>query len=116
MKLRIQGNSLRLRLSQAEVAQLASGTAVEERIEFSPATALVYAIEPSDEPLSCEFSGDAIRILLPRDEARLWAASDDVGIYGVSAKVSIAIEKDFRCLHDRPGEDEAGSFPNPSAA
>jgi len=116
MKLRIQGNSLRLRLSQAEVAQLASGATVEEKVEFSPASPLIYAIEPSDEPLSCEFSGDAIRILLPRDEARLWASSEEVGIYGVSAKVSIAIEKDFRCLHDRPGENEADSFPNPASA
>lgn len=116
MKLRLQGNSIRLRLSQAEVAQLASGATVEERVEFSPANSLTYAIEPSDEPLSCDFSGDAIRILLPRDEARLWARSEEVGIYGVSAKVSIAIEKDFRCLHDRPGEDEADSFPNPASA
>ena len=45
MKLRIQGNSLRLRLTQKEVAQLCEWGRVESVVEFSPGQELVYLLE-----------------------------------------------------------------------
>lgn len=47
MKLRIKGNSLRLRVSRSEVAKLLKGQRVEETIHFAPQSAapLSYALE-----------------------------------------------------------------------
>lgn len=45
MKLRIQGNSLRLRLTQKEVAQLRDRGHVKSFIEFAPGHSLVYLQE-----------------------------------------------------------------------
>jgi hypothetical protein len=42
MKLRIQGNSLRLRLTQKEVARVRNGGLVESVIEFAPGRSLAY--------------------------------------------------------------------------
>jgi hypothetical protein len=43
MKLRIRGNSIRLRLSRGEVARIAAGEGVEERTELS-SQPLIYAL------------------------------------------------------------------------
>jgi hypothetical protein len=47
MKLRIQGNSLRLRLTQKDVAHLSDHGRVDSLIELSPGQALVYLLEGS---------------------------------------------------------------------
>jgi len=47
MKLRIQGNSLRLRLTQKEVAQVRNRGLVESHIEFAPGHSLSYLLEGS---------------------------------------------------------------------
>ena len=44
MKLRIQGNSLRLRLTQKEVALVRNRGLVESLIEFAPGRSLVYLL------------------------------------------------------------------------
>ncbi|MBL9108770.1 MAG: hypothetical protein JNM74_05850, partial [Myxococcales bacterium] len=50
MKLRTRGRSIRLRLTRTEVARLAAGERVEERVPFGPGTALVYGIGPGEVP------------------------------------------------------------------
>jgi hypothetical protein len=47
VKLRIHGNSLRLRLTQKDVAQLRNRGHVKSFIEFAPGHALVYVLEGS---------------------------------------------------------------------
>src|ERR1019366_3610136 len=47
MKLRIQGNSLRLRLTQKEVALVRDRGLVESLVEFAPGRSLVYLLEGS---------------------------------------------------------------------
>jgi uncharacterized protein DUF7009 len=115
MKLRVQGNSIRLRLSQREVALFGEAGRVEDRVEFGAGNALVYALERSDDAATqAEFHGGVIRVLLPQAVAREWVSSDQVGVEGAQGRLSIVVEKDFKCLH-RPGglvDDEDG-FPNP---
>jgi hypothetical protein len=67
MKLRIQGNSLRLRLTQKEVALVRDGGLVESLIEFAPGRSLVYLLEgsPNAETMSATFDGRAIRVTIP---------------------------------------------------
>lgn len=121
MKLRIHGNSIRLRLSQSEVAEFQSTGRVDSRLEM-PGGSLGYSLvaDPSATILSAEMNG-AMIVRVPSDEAERWAASDEVGIsaeqpVGDGTTLKILIEKDFTCLVPRAGEDDADTFPHPRAA
>ena len=105
MKLRIKGNSIRLRLTRPEVARLNAGEPVEESTEFSPNQILRYRIQPADGPdeLSASFQSGLALVRVSPDRIRQWASTDEVGIYGASSSLKIVIEKDFRCL-TRPEE------------
>lgn len=113
MKLRIQGNALRLRLNQTEVAQFSKMGCFEDAIEFSPGVSLTYALESSGSIQSPKaiYKDGCLRIQVPRQEGIEWATTDRTGISGGDA-VSITVEKDFQCLHGEGAHDPA-AFPNP---
>lgn len=113
--MRIWGNSLRLRLSQSEVARVASGGKLEERIEFGAGEILGYVVEcvPGATALSARFSGQRIVVTVPASAAQAWAASGDVGLYA-GAPLKIAVEKDFRCTTE--AENPPDAYPNPLKA
>ena len=119
MKLRVRGNSLRLRLGRGEVRRLAEEGRVEERTEFGPGTRpLVYEVLAIDVPaISATFEDGRITVGVPRTLARQWAADDRVGIEGAQPTggepLRILIEKDFECLDAPPGERQDDAFPNP---
>ena len=115
MKLRIQGNSLRLRVTQREVARVRNGEPVESFIEFAPGRSLVYLLEgsPTAETMSANFDGRAIRVTIPMHQMTDWVESDRVGIEARShTGVELLIEKDFKCLH-RSVEQEPDAYPHP---
>jgi hypothetical protein len=98
MKLRILGNSIRLRLGQSEVQRLADGQAVQEFTEFAPANRLAYAIRPADTAaIECTFVDAKITISIPRAELQRWARSADVAIEHTQAQLKLVIEKDLQC-------------------
>jgi hypothetical protein len=117
MKLRIKGNSLRLRLTQSDVAQLLELGRIEETIQFAPASdaRLTYAliVRNATNELALEYRDHTVTVVLSPDAARRWAESDDVGVYAEGA-VSLMVEKDFACL-DRNDPQDADAFPNPQA-
>ena len=116
MKLRIRGNSIRLRLTKSEVDSFSTGGRVEETVDFGDGTAKFgYALEAVDaRDLSAEFAGGTIRVLVPRDRAQGWVNSEQVGIESdEDSPLRILIEKDFACLQVRPGEPDDDAFPNP---
>jgi len=114
MKLRLHAGSLRLRLSQGEVAQLGSTGRVEDSVEFSPGSRLLYALETGSAAVGASFDNASILVKIPSPIAKTWIDSDQTGIEARSGKLRILIEKDFQCLHREPdaGEDP---FPNPLA-
>ena len=120
MKLRIKGNSIRLRLTMSEVATLAAGMSLSEKTSFGPAQALRYAIRGSQKNhLMATFDGSAILIDVPQEDLDRWAASDDVAISSSQAiedlkELQILIEKDFECLHPA-SQSEPDAFPNPQS-
>jgi len=123
MKLRIRGNTLRLRLKRSEVEQIASGQSIVEQTCF-PDSVLTYRLEVSDEgTFSVSFNDGNLTICLPKSEVAQWAQTDQVSIVseqalGKSDALCILIEKDFSCLapgHHRPSEDDADTFPHPDA-
>jgi hypothetical protein len=115
MKLRIQDDSLRLRLTRGEVEDLGNGLAVERVIHFPDGRALKYIVASSASAPSPEaaYIGDSIRVTLPESRVKVWATGDEIGVEGQDGPIRILIEKDFQCLH-RAGDPEPDVFPNPA--
>jgi hypothetical protein len=123
MKLRIKGNSLRLRVSRSEVARLLKRDRLEETIHFAPeANAnFTYALqqEPSVSAPTVRYTENRVTVLIPVDQANTWCLTDQVGIagnvrLGSLGSLDLLIEKDFACL-DRSDEDNHDTFANPKA-
>ena len=123
MKLRISGNSLRLRLLRSEVVRLLAGDCLEETIHFTPEAAAKFSyalqLEPEVSAPTIQYSGNRVAILIPADLAIAWGTSDQVGIaedfnLGEFGSLELLIEKDFACL-DRSQEDNHDTFANPNA-
>jgi hypothetical protein len=112
MKLRLNGNTLRLRLSQSDVTRLAATGAVRETVTFAQGT-LTYILEsgPAAAVLAA-FEDGQIRVVLPLSHVTHWIESDQVGIEGSDGPLSVLVEKDFQCLHPESPMD-ADAFPNP---
>src|SRR6185295_3106841 len=98
MKLRIKGNSIRLRLLRSEVAALMEKGFISEetRVTPGPAGTFYYGLVASDEA-AAKFEGDRIMIILPKPLALEWAQGDDVGIEAAQEGLNILVEKDFAC-------------------
>ena len=116
MKLRIRGNSIRLRLTRSEVARLVSEGVVAEQVRFDADAALQYSIASTEngERISASLDGSHIRVRAPKAVVEQWAQSDDVGFEStIGAALKIIVEKDWTCLTPRAGDDE-DTFPNPN--
>ncbi len=118
MKLRIRGDSLRLRLTRPEVLAVGRGEPVRELVHFAPGEQLGYSLECGGEAITARLQGGQVTVRVPTATAAEWCMSDRVGL---SAEQSVAdgtalrilIEKDFACLTGRDGEDDKDAFPNP---
>lgn len=117
MKIRINGNFLRFRLGQSEVKTFAKEKKVGDSINFGNRT-LTYQLASSSniEHVEVDFDGGDITIQVPQTLADNWVNSELVGFENEDqSNVRILVEKDFQCLHKRPGEDESDNFPHPEA-
>jgi hypothetical protein len=121
MKLRIKGDSLRLRLTQGEVSQLGETGAVEDQVRFGAGATLVYRLrrDAAVAEMQATFANGAVEIRVPEKTALAWCTSDDVTLSGsqaaaIDAELRIVVEKDFKCLTAREGEDESDHFANPN--
>lgn len=123
MKLRIKGDSLRLRVAPSEVDRLLKEGRVAETIHFAPETdaRLTYALESSPDPslsesVTVRCSGREVTVVVPAAVTKHWAESTEVGIYGQApvfgGRLEVAVEKDFACL-DGNDTENADTFPNP---
>lgn len=124
MKLRIKGNSIRLRLTKSEVEQFATIGEVNEGVSFGhDKPSLSYAISAIhgiDEPYA-EFMNNTISVFIPKGQSVTWADSEEISIeatqpIGNGQQLRILVEKDFGCLTKRPYEDDPDAFPNPRMA
>ena len=124
MKLRIKGNSLRLRVTPSDIEQLLRDGAIQEHVQFTanPKDRLTYEVisSPSEPTATVAYRSGNITVTLPELHLKTWAGSDDVGVYtdialGDGQVLSVAIEKDFACLDLSDAENE-DTFPNPNVA
>ena len=116
MKLRLRGNSVRLRLNRRDIDGLASGNVLEECVVFPASARLFYSLEPRNEggATAC-FDGAAIRIAVPSATVSEWATSEEIGLYfdfpAGEHPLKVAIEKDLECLHGPEEELDPEAFP-----
>ncbi len=122
MKLRIRGDSIRLRLKRGEVAQVAAGESIVEETHF-PGSVLTYRLDVSEtDDIEANFAGGNLEFSLPASKVLGWVTTDEVSLTATQnlpdgATLNLLIEKDFSCLepgHSRDHEDNADSFPHPS--
>ena len=118
MKLRIRGNSIRLRLSQADLELLLATGAVEERVTFPAGQSLRYRLESGAESAAADLLDRGIVIRFPVEAIERWAQPEEVSLEAEQPlrdgeRLKLLVEKDFRCLNSREGEDDADLFPNP---
>lgn len=122
MKIRIKGNSIRLRLSQSEVELFDREGIVKEETNFGNENPVfLYALVKNENSknITAVFHLNEIRVIVPQILGNNWAKTDLVGINADmpiqnNQFLSILIEKDFQCLTVRNGEDETDNFPNPN--
>jgi hypothetical protein len=110
MKLRIRGNSLRLRVSKTELAKIAETGKVEDVMRFSSEQSLRYGIEVRPTgAVTAAFADAAIVVTLPKARLDLWLRPSEVSVEGSQpiggGKVlQILLEKD-EARHGRGADD-----------
>jgi len=123
MKLRLKGNSLRLRVTRSELATLQAGKRIQENSLFpaDPPARLGYVlgVDSHNQPVHVVFASQQIVVSLSQDQLANWSGEHQVGIYASlpvaeGTVLEVAIEKDFACL-DLSDENDTDTFANPMA-
>ena len=103
MKLRLNGNAIRLRLSQIDVAKLALEGLLEEQLKFSNDTALLYRLLAKEEirKPAISYAENIITVTIPQDFTNDWPHNKVTGTSATHTTVDgneifILIEKDFK--------------------
>jgi len=122
MKLRIKGNSLRLRVTRPELEALGTAGAVVEIVPFPGGAALKYElrVDSRASALAASYRDNVVRVSVPAADFEAWRKEDQVSLRssqptGKSGDLQILIEKDFACLAPREGEDDSEAFAHPGA-
>jgi len=118
MKIRIKGNSLRLRLTKTDVAIFNEKGKYQEEIVFGTKK-LSYILKAKSKikALEADFIKDTITVYFPEEQKQKWALGNRVGYSNTvslpnKTELSILVEKDFTCL-DNTIEDQSDNYPNP---
>lgn len=126
MKIRMRGNSLRLRLQRQEMMRLITNGIVSEEVCFGRQN-FTYSVKLDSnlDTVSASLEPYGIQVTIPHDVGQRWHASTELGLYGEiraphdsqASTLKILIEKDLHCLKPRNSplwEDESDAFPNPN--
>jgi hypothetical protein len=123
MKLRLQFNSIRLRLKRGEVDRFIHMGRIEERIISGTGDQesfhyLLEAIDGVSAPKGW-IAPNRVVVQVPIADALKWALTNQIGIEAEQAvdnktSLRILIEKDFACI-DGTEEQNADTFANPLA-
>ncbi|MEL6533869.1 MAG: hypothetical protein AAFQ98_00590 [Bacteroidota bacterium] len=103
--------------------QLAETGRIEETTSFGPLASqkLTYSLYRTNgaSQVSASFSQGKITVWVPAPLLQAWVLTDQVGFeewmtLSDSESLRILVEKDFKCVHDRPHEDETQAFDRPT--
>ena len=120
MKLRMKGNSIRLRITPSEMKRLLESGRLEEAVwlGWGPECVLTYVLQREDnaESIAVRYKSPEILVVVSNSMVEEWAKSTEEGIYGQietgAGPLDVAIEKDFACL-DKSDTENIDTFPNP---
>lgn len=116
MKIRINNNSIRLRLNPEEVTQLCKEGKVMSICHFPNAVFKYSVSKSSKDSISADFASETISVEIPSNELVNWDKDERVGFeFTTEDNLFILVEKDFQCLQPRKHEKEDHLYPNPLA-
>ena len=120
MKIRINGNSVRIRLSRSEVDKFGAEGCLEEQTEFGNAV-FIYALQSKKDidVLSASWVGNKMTMFVPEQIIQKWVTTEKVGYdahmpIGNDKTLFLLLEKDFKCLDNTMMEDQEDNFENPN--
>ena len=110
MKLRIEDDTLRLRLSQVEVQEFAKKGRVAAVVHFGPGPqqqmtyALERAAEASASAVQVRFDSTGLTVLVPTAVATAWTSTEQNGFsenlpLAEAQHLRVLVEKDLDCRH-----------------
>ena len=119
MKLRIKGNSLRVRLTKTEVSTLANTGYLKEQTLFSN-NQFIYALQAVDDApeLFATLVNNKLTMFVPKSFTKDWPQNNVVGIHTNmpltdNESLYLLLEKDFVCI-DETTEDQSDNYENPN--
>ena len=97
VKLRIQDNSLRFRLTETDVMRVKENGRVDAEVRVTSDRALCYFVASTQslEDIEVEYTADCVRVFLPGPWVLAWADNDQVSIAG-HGRVQVLVEKDLQ--------------------
>jgi hypothetical protein len=120
MKLRIKGNTLRLRLTKSELEFFEKSNFIEEKTAFGSSIFSYSLCAENIDTLTATLENNKIIVHMPFPMAKEWTETQKVGFksemeIGDTKKLFILVEKDFKCL-DETIEDQSDNYENPLAS
>lgn len=119
MKIRIKGNSVRLRLSRPEIDLFEKEGYIEEKTEFADNT-FCYAIQKlfDGHSLDASFTGQKLTVFVPKAVMQEWVHTDIVGFSHYlplreDKTLFLLVEKDYKCIDGDETEDQSDYYDNP---
>ena len=118
MKLRIKGNSIRIRLNKPEVKKICDSGYLQETTAFGKNT-FTYALQRVDNAaqLSAVLEDNKITMHVPAALIEDWTDNNTVGfdshLLVNDQQLYLLLEKDFICL-DETTEDQSDNYENPN--
>ncbi len=120
MKIRIKGDSVRIRLSKSEVDEFGRSGYFTDSTHFINGK-FDYGIVARHDltRMEAEFTARGIFLHIPQHWADEWVATQRVGFdsempLADGGSLYLLLEKDFQCL-DNTTEDQSDMYPNPLA-
>jgi hypothetical protein len=121
MKIRIKGNSIRIRLSKSEVEQLSQSGYIEDRTDFG-ASSFRYTLKSKEgiTNLEAAFSLGKITMYVPTALTKDWPTNDTISYDNNMSlpngkQLYLLLEKDFKCI-DNSNEDQSDNYDNPNSS
>lgn len=115
MKLRIQGNSLRLRISEADLNRLRWEGRLECWMGLGPNRRFTYALEASNDAarIMALYESDALTLVMPREWVDQWNPAEEVRFESMQdidgdQQLHIIVEKDLQCRHEQQEQTVPG--------
>ena len=105
MKIRIRGNTIRIRLEEDEISKISNGETVVNTTVFSPLDRLIFSISKWNlSVFGAEMKDGATLISIPSELLESWSPNSEFSIEGVIENglergLKILFEVDLPCEH-----------------